>query len=59
MTTWVPRVLSDDQKHFHYEIAKSNRNWYKNDRELLNRLICLDESWDEFYIPLQRHQTRS
>ena len=51
--------VSDDQKHFRYEIAKSNRNWCENDRELLNRLICFDESWVEFYTPLQGHETLS
>lgn len=59
MATWVPHTLNDDQKLFRYEIARLNLNWYKREPDLLNRLICLDETWVEFYKPPQKHQSRS
>ncbi|XP_015511809.2 histone-lysine N-methyltransferase SETMAR-like [Neodiprion lecontei] len=36
-----------------------NLSWLSHRKDDLRRFICLDESWDEFFTLLQRHQARS
>ena len=55
-TNWLPHTFNEDHKEFRYEVARRNLAWYRRKKDMLDKLICLDACWIEFYIPLQRHQ---
>ncbi|XP_046475326.2 histone-lysine N-methyltransferase SETMAR-like [Neodiprion pinetum] len=56
---YVPHSLSPSQKEKRVNIAHMNLSWLSHRKDDLRRFICLDESWVEFFTPLQRHQARS
>ncbi len=58
LTKWVPHVLSEEQKEYRITVARVNLERLARERNLLGRLVAIDESWVALYSPLARDQMR-
>ncbi|XP_042243396.1 protein GVQW3-like [Homarus americanus] len=54
---FVPRLLSQEQKEFHAEVAKDLLQTTNNDRHFLKQVITGDESWVYDYDPETKAQS--
>ena len=51
---FIPKLLSDEQKHHRLQVTQEMINRSENDPDLLNRVITGDESWVYGYAPKTR-----
>ena len=49
--SWVPKLLSEEQKRDRVKISKELLSMYKGDKGLLDRIITVDELWFHYYEP--------
>lgn len=59
ISRWVPHVMSEELRDFRYQTAQNNLAWYKHRPGMVSKIVCIDESYVEFYTPLQKHQAGS
>jgi histone-lysine N-methyltransferase SETMAR len=56
---WVPRLLSDNHKQQHLEMARNfNKSYFNQGKAFLESIITMDESWVLYYTPETKQQSK-